>query len=104
MRRPFDLDTHHVLCARLAKHAAAVVVAIDYRFGPEHKFPSAVDDCFAAYRRLRAHGRDLGEDSARVVYREYPGQIDAFVSLTKAIPQGLTCTLEIADYLRQGLR
>jgi acetyl esterase/lipase len=46
--------------------------------------------------RLRAAGVD-------VVYREYPGQIHAFVSLTKAIPQGLACTMEIGDYLRQHL-
>ena len=46
--------------------------------------------------RLRAAGVD-------VVYREYPGQIHAFVSLTKAIPQGMAATLEIADYLRRRL-
>jgi acetyl esterase len=46
--------------------------------------------------RLRAAGVD-------VVHREYPGQIHAFVSLTKAIPQGRACTLEIADYLRRRL-
>jgi acetyl esterase len=46
--------------------------------------------------RLRAAG-------VAVVYREYPGQIHAFVSLTKAIPQGLACTLEIGDYLRARL-
>jgi acetyl esterase len=46
--------------------------------------------------RLRGAGVD-------VVYREYPGQIHAFVSLTRAIPQGLACTLEVADYLRQRL-
>jgi acetyl esterase len=45
--------------------------------------------------------RDAGVD---VVYREYPGQIHAFVSLVKAIPQGMACTLEIAQYLRQRLR
>ena len=220
-----DLETHHGLCARLSRHADAVVVAIDYRLAPEHKFPAAVEDCFAAYRWLRSHGGDIGADMTRVavagdsaggnlsavvsqlaasagvpvptcqaliypavdfsleteshreladghiiprdriawyseqylsgeadkadlrasplrvpkvagqpptlivtagfdplrdeghayaeklrkagvdvVYREYPGQIHAFVSLTKAIPQGLTCTLEIAEYLRQRLR
>jgi acetyl esterase len=46
--------------------------------------------------RLRAAGVD-------VVDREYPGQIHAFVSLTKAIPQGLACTMDVGDYLRQRL-
>ena len=46
--------------------------------------------------RLRAAGVD-------VAYREYPGQIHAFVSLTKAIPQGMACTLAIGDYLREHL-
>jgi acetyl esterase/lipase len=219
-----DLETHHGLCARLARHAGVLVVAVDYRLAPEHKFPAAVDDCLAAYRWLRAHGRDVGADPARVavagdsaggnlsavvsqlaagagipaptcqvliypavdfsletdshreladghviprdriawyteqylrnesdkadlrasplraprlagqppamivtagfdplrdegrayaerlreagvevLYREYPGQIHAFVSLTKAIPQGMACTLEIAEYLRRRL-
>jgi acetyl esterase len=219
-----DLETHHGLCARLAKHAGVLVVAIDYRLAPEHKFPAAVDDCLAAYRWLRANGRDLDADTARVavagdsaggnlsavvsqlaassgtpvptcqvliypavdfsletdshrelaeghviprdrilwysgqylrseadktdlraaplraqtlagqppalivtagfdplrdegkaygdrlrkegidvVYREYPGEIHAFVSLTKAIPQGMAATLEIAEYLRTRL-
>jgi acetyl esterase len=54
------------------------------------------DEAQAYGERLRAAGVD-------VVYREYPGQIHAFVSLAKAIPQGLACTLEIAAYLRQRL-
>jgi acetyl esterase/lipase len=219
-----DLETHHGLCARLAEHAGALVVAVDYRLAPEHKFPAAVEDCLAAYRWLRTKGRDVGADLSRVAvagdsaggnlsavvsqlgasagvpaptcqvliypavdfsletsshreladghviprdrilwymeqylksdedksdlrasplrapslegqppamivtagfdplrdegraygdrlreagvdvaYREYPGQIHAFVSLTKAIPQGMACTLEIAQYLRQHL-
>ncbi|HXJ77150.1 MAG TPA: alpha/beta hydrolase [Candidatus Methylomirabilis sp.] len=54
------------------------------------------DEGLAYADRLRAAGVD-------VVYREYPGQIHAFVSLTKAIPQGLACTYEVGDYLRQRL-
>ena len=216
-----DLETHHGLCARLAKHAGALVVAVDYRLAPENKFPAAVEDCVAAYRWLRAHASELGGDPARVavagdsaggnrsavvsqltapsaptcqaliypavdfsydteshqafenghviprdrvqwyseqylrddkdkadlrasplrapslagqppafivtagfdplrdegkaygdrlraagvdvVYREYTGQIHAFVSLTKAIPQGMAATLEVAEYLRKRL-
>jgi acetyl esterase len=219
-----DLETHHGLCARLARHAGVLVVAIDYRLAPEHKFPAAVEDCLAAYRWLRTRAREVGADPGRVavagdsaggnlaavvsqlaaaggiplptcqvlvypaldfsfdtdshrdladghviprdrilwymqqylgsdadradlrasplrapslagqpptlvvtagfdplrdegrayadrlreagvdvVHREYPGQIHAFVSLTKAIPQGMACTLEIAEYLRRRL-
>ena len=61
-----DLETHHGLCARLALHAGALVVAVDYRLAPEHKFPAAVEDCLAAYRWLRARGREIGADPARV--------------------------------------
>src|SRR5688572_12578629 len=61
-----DLETHHGLCARLAKHANVLVLAVDYRLAPEHKFPAAVDDCLAAYRWLCDRGREVGADSARV--------------------------------------
>jgi acetyl esterase len=219
-----DLETHHGLCARLALGSGALVVSLDYRLAPEHKFPAAVEDCAAAYRWLRASGREIGADPSRVavagdsaggnlsavvsqlaaaeglpvptcqaliypavdfaldtpshrelehghviprdrilwyseqylrgeadradpraaplraadlrgqppalvitagfdplrdegrayadrlreagvdvVYREYPGQIHAFVSLTKAIPQGLACTREIGEFLRRRL-
>ena len=54
------------------------------------------DEGHAYAERLRAAKVD-------VVDHEYPGQIHAFVSLTKAIPQGLACTEEIGDYLREML-
>jgi acetyl esterase len=219
-----DLDTHHGLCARLAQWSGAIVVSLDYRLAPEHKFPAAVEDCVAAYRWLRAHAGEIGADASRigvagdsaggnlsavvsqlaaaerlpvptcqvliypavdfaldtpshremeeghviprerilwysaqylrsdadkadlrtsplragdlggqppaliitagfdplrdegrayadrlreagvdVAYHEYPGQIHAFVSLTRAIPQGLEATREIADFLRRKL-
>lgn len=219
-----DLESHHGLCARLALYSGVLVVAVDYRLAPEHKFPAAVEDSFAAYRFLRSRGREIGADPGRVgvagdsaggnlsavvsqlaarsdlpvptcqvliypavdfffdtashrdlenghviprdriiwyseqylrgdadrkdpraapvrtadltgqppalvitagfdplrdegrayadrlreagvdvVYHEYPGQIHAFISLTKAIPQGMACTQEVADYVRRRL-
>jgi acetyl esterase len=61
-----DLETHHGFCARLALRSGAMVVAVDYRLAPEHKFPAAVDDCFAAYVWLRAHGGQIGADQDRI--------------------------------------
>ena len=218
-----SLEGYDLVCRYFCARAGCALVAVDYRLAPEHKFPAAVEDCLAAYRWLRAHGREIGVDQARVgvggdsaggnlsavvsqlakaeglpvptcqvliypatdfvldtpshreledghiiprdrilwysqqylrgeadktdlraspirgdlrgqppalvvtagfdplrdeghayaealqkagtdvVYREYPGQIHAFVSLTKAIPQGMACTLEIGAYLRQRL-
>ena len=45
-----DIDTHDVLCRLLANAANAAVFSVDYRMGPEAKFPAAVDDAYAVAR------------------------------------------------------
>jgi acetyl esterase len=61
-----DLDTHDVLCRQLCAAAGVTVVSVDYRLGPEHRFPAAVDDCVAATRWLQRQGASLGLDPTRL--------------------------------------
>jgi acetyl esterase len=61
-----SLETHDGTCRRLADGADVVVVSIDYRMGPEHRFPAAVDDSFAALRWVAEHAEELGADATRL--------------------------------------
>jgi acetyl esterase len=60
------LDTHDAICRDLAAGTGAVVVSVDYRLAPEHTFPAAVDDSWAALRWAHANASSLGADPARV--------------------------------------
>jgi acetyl esterase len=61
-----DLDTHDVLCRQLCAGAACALLAVDYRLGPEHRFPAAPEDCFAATRWLQQHAGAHGLDATRL--------------------------------------
>jgi acetyl esterase len=61
-----DLDTHDTLCRELSNGSGACVIAVDYRMGPEHRFPAAVDDCIAATGWVRDNAAGLKVDAQRI--------------------------------------
>ena len=61
-----DLDSHDTLCRELCNGSGCALVAVDYRMGPEHRFPAAVDDALAAARWVRANAASLALDASRL--------------------------------------
>jgi acetyl esterase len=61
-----DLETHDSLCRQLALRSGAAVLALDYRLAPEHRFPAAVDDAWAALAWLHEQAGALGLDGKRL--------------------------------------
>ncbi len=61
-----DLDTHDTLCRELCNQSQLAVFSVDYRLGPEHQFPAAHEDAFAALKWIGADAEQLLLDPARI--------------------------------------
>ena len=95
-----DLDTHDHLCRRLASQSGAVVVSVAYRRGPEHPYPAAVDDAYAATAWVAATGRERAVDPARLAVAgdSAGGNLAAVVALLCRDRRGPTVRFQALAY------
>jgi len=95
-----DLETHDVLCRQLTAEAGISVIAVDYRLAPEHKFPAAADDAWAATRWIAAHAAELGVDADRLAVGgdSAGGNLAAVVALLAREAGGPRIALQILLY------
>ncbi len=61
-----SIETHDALCRDLAKQSNIIVVSVDYRLAPEHKFPAGLEDCYAALLWVSQNAKQLNADSNRL--------------------------------------
>jgi acetyl esterase len=104
-----SLETHDFVARNLCGGTQALVASVDYRMGPEHKFPAAVDDAYAALQWVHANAKSLGTDPDRIgVHGDSAGANLAAVAALLARDAGgpglrlQSLVYPIADYAMVG--
>ena len=94
-----SVATHDVLCRELARLAGCMVVSLDYRLAPEHRFPTASNDAWDALAWLAEHGDALGADPTRLaVGGDSAGGTLAAVNAILARDAGVPLALQMLIY------
>lgn len=95
-----DLDSHDGVCREIANRADVTVISVDYRLGPEHLFPAAVEDAIAATDWIAANAATLGIDPSRIAVGgdSAGGNLAAVVALHARDNGGPSIKLQILAY------
>jgi acetyl esterase len=95
-----DLETHDGLCRSLANAAGCLVASVDYRLAPEHRYPVAAEDAFAATRWVATHARRLGADGHRLAVGgdSAGGNLAAVVTLMAREREGPALRFQLLIY------
>jgi acetyl esterase len=95
-----DVNTHDVLCRQITAASGASVISVDYRLAPEHKFPAAADDSWAATTWIVAHAAELGVDATRLAVGgdSAGGNLAAVVALMARDAGGPALKLQVLIY------
>lgn len=95
-----DLDSHDSCCRRLANGVGAVVISVDYRLAPEHPFPAAVEDAWAATEWAAQHATELGGDPSQLVIAgdSAGGNLTAVVAMMARDRKGPAIAYQVLIY------
>jgi acetyl esterase len=95
-----DLQTHDQACRLLARHAGVQVLSVDYRLAPEHAFPAAAEDAWAAVSWAAENAERLGADPARLAVGgdSAGGNLSAVVAQRAARSGGPALALQLLFY------
>ena len=94
-----DLDTHDTMLRALANRVKCVIVSVDYRLAPEHPYPAAVEDTWAALEWVGGQANKIGADPHRVaVGGDSAGGCLAALAAQRAPEAGLTPVVQILIY------
>jgi acetyl esterase len=94
-----DSFVNEAKCAHICRAAGCVVATVEYRLAPEHRFPTAAEDCYAAFCWTAGNASSLGVDAARVAVggESAGGNLAAVVSLMARDRGGPRIALQLLE-------
>jgi acetyl esterase len=95
-----DIETHDGICRSLANHSGSMVASVDYRLAPEHKYPVAAEDSYAATQWVAREAGRLGVDARRMAVGgdSAGGNLAAAVCLMSRDRKGPALALQVLAY------